>query len=331
MASPVSSDMQLVSVVVPIYKEERNVAPLVRRLEGIFERIGCRWELVFALDPSPDRTEEEIVALMEADYPIRLITFSRRIGKPLSLLAGLDHCMGDACVVMDADLQDPPELIEQMVQKWREGYKVVIAQRRSRRGEHPLYLKAAEFFYWLLDKISEVKVPRDAGDFRLMDARVVAEVCRFRERHAFLRGITAAVGFPTTVVPFDRDARRSGKTQISMLGAMNIALDGIIPFSRAPVRLVLALGVGLSFVGLASALIWVLAGLIQGFSGHWPISLLIVLLLMLSGITLTALGILGEYLVRVYEETRERPLYIVNQVKEAASMNRKLRDGQLKP
>jgi dolichol-phosphate mannosyltransferase len=320
----VSPDAPLISVLVPIYNEQHNVVPLVRRLEEIFQRMGLRWELVFALDPSPDGTQEEIVSLIEADYPIRLVLFSRRIGKPLSLLAGLDHCTGDACVVMDADLQDPPELIEQMVQKWRDGYKVVIAQRRSRKGERFLYLKAAELFYWLLDKISEVKVPRNTGDFRLLDARVVTEVRRFKERHGFFRGITAAVGFPTAVVPFDREARYSGKTQISWLGAVNIALDGIIPFSRAPVRLVLVSGVALLLLGLASGLIWLFAGLAKGFSAHWPIAGLAVLLVGLSGIIVTSLGILGEYLVRVYEEARERPLYIVQELKEARSLSLKL-------
>ena len=322
MDNSTSLDRTLISVVVPIYKEERNVAPLVKRLDGIFKRIGCLWELVFALDPSPDRTEEEIVALIEADYPIRLIKFSRRIGKPLSLLAGLEHCTGDASVVMDADLQDPPELIEQMIQQWRDGFMVVIAQRRSRTGENLFYLKAAETFYWLLEKIGEVKVPRNTGDFRLLDAKVVAEACRFRERHGFLRGITAAVGFPTVTIPFDRDARHSGKTQISIAGAMNIALDGIIPFSRVPMRLILGFGAALSLVGTVSALVWLVASIIQGFSGHWPISLLTILLVMLSGFGIAAIGVVGEYVVRSYEEIRERPLYIVEQVREAASLAR---------
>lgn len=320
MDSRISRDPGLISVVVPIYKEERNVAPLVKRLDAVFKGIGCGWELVFALDPSPDRTEDEIVSLIEADYPIRLVKFSRRIGKPLSLLAGLEHCKGDACVVMDADLQDPPELIVQMVQKWREGFMVVIAQRRSRVGENLLYLKAAECFYWLLEKIGEVKVPRNTGDFRLLDARVVAEACRFREHHGFLRGIVAAVGFPTTTIPFDRDARHAGKTQISLLGATNIALDGIIPFSRVPMRLILGTGIALSGLGIASGLIWLIASIVLGFSGHWPIVLLAILLALFSGLVLAGLGIVGEYVVRSYEETRERPLYIVELLREAASL-----------
>jgi polyisoprenyl-phosphate glycosyltransferase len=169
----VHSHRALISVVVPLYKEEKNVRPLVDRLEKVFAHLSYDWEIVFALDPSPDRTKEIIWECIEENFPIRLITFSRRIGKPLSLMAGLDCCKGDACVVIDADLQDPPELIANMIEKWEQGFEVVIAKRTSRKGENFLYLKAARLFYWILEKISEVKVPRDTGDFRLLDSRVV--------------------------------------------------------------------------------------------------------------------------------------------------------------
>ena len=179
------ADPPVISVVIPLYNEENNVKPLVDRLKEVFVKLECAWEVVFALDPSPDRTYSMIVDLVDAGYPIRLVTFSRRIGKPLSLIAGLDHSRGDVSVVIDADLQDPPELIEQMVEKWREGFDVVIARRSSRKGESYLYLRAAQIFYWLLDRVSEVRVPKDTGDFRLLDARVVREICQFRERHGF--------------------------------------------------------------------------------------------------------------------------------------------------
>jgi len=314
----------LISVVVPLYNEEDNVVLLVKKLEQVFDRMRCAWEVVFALDPSTDHTREKILELINKGYPIRLINFSRRIGKPLSLLAGLDHCLGDACVVIDADLQDPPELIEEMVHRWRAGYKVVIAQRISRKGENPLYLKAARCFYWLLEQISEVKIPRDAGDFRLLDARVVKEICRFRERHGFLRGITAAVGFPVSVVPFDRDPRHAGKAQISLRGAINIALDGIVPFSRVPVRGILVLGLAISIAGMGTGLVWLFYGLFRGFSDQWPIVLLCILMLLFTGITTASMGLLGEYVVRTYEEARERPLYVIDSIDEAPALARKL-------
>ena len=322
MSDPTTPDNPLISVVVPIYSEEANVLPLAERLRGVFQTIGCRWEIVFALDPSPDQTKARILELIADGYPIRLLTFSRRIGKPLSLLAGLDHASGDAVVVIDADLQDPPEIIADMVEKWREGYKVVIAQRKSRKGESYVYLKCAQLFYWLFEKTAEVKIPRNTGDFRLLDARAVKEIRRFRERHGFLRGITALAGFSTCVVEFDRDPRHAGKAQISLLGAFNIALDGIVPFSRAPLRIMLVTGFGLLGFGFSLLLVWLLSGIINGFGGNWALSLLCLLTLTMGGLITACLGVLGEYLVRIYEETRDRPLYIVDELIESTNSDR---------
>jgi polyisoprenyl-phosphate glycosyltransferase len=314
----------VISVVIPLYNEEENVKPLVDRLKQVFTRLKCPWEVVFALDPSTDNTYDTIVDLVDAGHPIRLVTFSRRIGKPLSLIAALDHSRGDVSVVIDADLQDPPELIVAMVERWREGFDVVIARRSSRKGENYLYLRAAQTFYWLLEKVSEVKVPKDTGDFRLLDARVVREICRFRERHGFLRGLTSAVGFSTTVITYDRDPRFSGRTQISFMGALNIALDGIVPFSRVPIRMIFVLGLASTVLGTGGGLIWSIWGALQGFSDKWPIVVLALFFLIMWGITLAAMGILGEYLVRAYEETRDRPLYIVDEIIEADSVPWKL-------
>ncbi len=326
--SSIQDENGLISVVVPLYKEESNVRPLIARLSEVFRRLDHPWEVVFALDPSPDRTREVIKELIAEGHPIRLLTFSRRIGKPLSLLAGLDHVTGDACIVIDADLQDPPEVIPKMVEKWKEGFQVVIAQRSSRKGENYLYLKAAQTFYRILEKISEVPVPKDTGDFRLLDARVLAEIRRFRERHGFLRGMTAAAGFRTAIIPYERDSRHSGRTQISVLGAINIALDGIVPFSRVPVRMLLAIGVGLVIAGMVAGGLWLVSGAIWGFSNFWPVILLLLFMICLSGIMLSGMGILGEYLVRTYEETRHRPLYIVDTIHEALSLPRKLDNPQ---
>ena len=314
----------LISIVIPLYNEENNVQPLVERLAAVLNRAECSWELVFALDPSPDRTQQKIRELMDANYPIRLVIFSRRIGKPLSVLAGLDHCQGDACIIIDADLQDPPELIEQMIEKWRQGFEVVIPQRVSRKGENFLYLMAADIFYWLLGKIAEVEVPKNTGDFRLMDARVVREVRRFRERHGFLRGIVASAGFRTAIIPYYREPRFAGRTQIPLAGAFNIALDGIVPFSRIPVRTILALGLILLLLGGGTALIWLLCSIFRGFSHLAPFIALGILGLLLSGIVVTSMGIIGEYLVRAYEEIRRRPLYIVDKIEETASLPRKI-------
>ncbi len=313
----------MVSVVVPIYREAENVKPLLKRLRDVFQACGCDWEVVFAMDPSPDRTREEIVSSLREGDPVRLVCFSRRMGKPISLMAGLEHARGDACIIMDADLQDPPELIAEMVRKWQEGFKVVIAQRTSRKGEGFLYLKAAELFYWILDRVSEVKVPKNTGDFRLLDRIVVERVVRFRERHGFLRGITAAVGFSTTIVPFERDPRLSGKTQIPLAGAVNIALDGIIPFSRLPVRMIFWTGVCFVMLALLGAFAVTVIGLVRGFPDMWPVYLLCTLSIGLCGMVLAALGVIGEYLVRTYEETRDRPWYIVEEILESENLPRR--------
>ena len=317
-------DTPLISIVIPLYNEENNVQPLAERLAAVLNRAECSWELVFALDPSPDRTQQKIRELMDANYPIRLVLFSRRIGKPLSLLAGLDHCRGDACIIIDADLQDPPELIEEMIEKWRQGFEVVIPQRVSRKGENFFYLIAADTFYWLLGKIAEVEVPKNTGDFRLMDARVVREVCRFRERHGFLRGIVASAGFRTVIIPYYREPRFTGRTQIPLAGAFNIALDGIVPFSRIPVRIILALGLILLLLGGGTGLIWLLRSIFSGFSNLSPFMALGILGLLLSGIVVSSMGVIGEYLVRAYEEIRRRPLYIVDKIEESASLPRKI-------
>jgi len=311
----------LISVVAPIYNEEENVITLVHRLAEVFEKLHIDWELVFAVDPCTDRTEEKILEMIDANFPVRMVKFSRRFGKPVSLLAGLRHCLGDATIVIDSDLQDPPELIGAMINKWREGNLVVIAQRTSRQGENFLYLKFAELFYWVLDKFSEVKVPRNTGDFRLLDKRVVEEICRINERHGFLRGLTALVGFKTAVIPFDRDSRLNGQTQISVMGAVGIALDGIIPFSKAPIRMILALGLGIFGIGIIVDLLWIIFGFMRSFEFNWLLLGLFPFALTFFGVIIGCLGVVGEYVLRCYEDSRDRPLYIVDSILESEKLS----------
>lgn len=316
----------LVSVVAPIYNEENNVIVLTHRIKEVFEKLHVDWEIVFALDPCTDRTEDKILELIEAGFPIRLVKFSRRFGKPVSLMAGLRHSMGDACVVIDSDLQDPPELIEAMIEKWREGNLVVIAQRTSRKGENFFYLKSAELFYWILDKFSEVKVPRNTGDFRLLDKKVVQEISKINERHGFLRGLTSLVGFKTALIPFDRDSRLSGKTQISFLGACGIALDGIVPFSKAPIRFIMALGMAIFVFGIAAFLLWTASVVLIGCGEFWPVFVLFFISWIFLGLTIVCLGVVGEYVLRCYEDSRDRPLYIVDSIVESDKLYRRMSD-----
>lgn len=322
--STTSKNNPLISVVAPIFNEENNVISLVHRLDEVFNKLNLNWELVLALDPCTDRTEEKILELIDANYPIRMVKFSRRFGKPVSLLAGLRHCLGDATIVIDADLQDPPELIGSMIEKWNEGNLVVIAQRTSRKGESFLYLKFAELFYWILEKFSDVRVPRDTGDFRLLDKRVVEEICLINERHGFLRGLTALVGFRTAIVTFERDARLAGQTQISLMGAIGIALDGIFPFSRAPIRLIMALGLVALGVGVMAAVLWIIYGLVKGCGSNWLLLGIFPFALTSFGVIISCIGVVGEYVLRCYEETRSRHLYIVDRIVESSKLSRKL-------
>src|SRR5687767_6378653 len=220
------------SVVVPVYREERNIAEFVRRVRPILEKAVARYEIIFALDPSPDRSEEVILELRADDPRIKLLKFSRRFGQPMASLAGLQYSAGDAVVVMDVDLQDPPELIQEMVAKWREGFDVVYAQRRSRKGETWVKRIVSWFGYRLINRIAEVHIPPNTGDFRLLSRRVVNEVIRLKEFHGFLRGLVPLVGFRQTAVLFDRPPRFAGSGNYHrFLGSLQIGLNGVICFS----------------------------------------------------------------------------------------------------
>ena len=243
---------------------------------------------------------------------IRLITFSRRFGQPAATIAGLCLCKGDACVVIDVDLQDPPELIGPMLEKWREGYKVVYAKRRSRKGETFLKTWISHFGYRLINRISDVDIPLNTGDFRLMDRRVVDELKKLHESHGYLRGMVAFIGFRQTFIEYDRDERASGISNYNRhLGSLKIAFNGIVGFSIRPLQAATISG-GIIALGAFLLGFWILfeklvlrAELTPGLT--WTI----VLITFLSGVQLFSLGIMGEYVGRIYEEVRQRPLYIV--------------------
>ena len=222
----------LLSVVVPVYKEEKNIPEFLRRIRPILAAITEDYEIIFSLDPSPDRTEDVILEHRAADARIKLLKFSRRFGQPMATLAGLEYSSGDAVVAMDVDLQDPPELLHEMIAKWREGYDVVLPQRRHRTGEPLIKKFVAATGYKVINKIADVKIPPNTGDFRLMKRRVVAEVVRLKESHGFLRGMVAVVGFRQAIIPFDRPARFAGETNYNrFLGSLRIGFNGIFCFS----------------------------------------------------------------------------------------------------
>lgn len=302
--------MQL-SIIVPVYREEGNIPEFLRRLHEIIDPLVTDYELIFSLDPSPDRTEEVILEARARDERIKLLKFSRRVGQPMATLAGMQYSSGAAVIVMDVDLQDPPELVGEMLAKWREGYEVVLPQRRHRTGEPWIKKAVAAVGYKVINKIADVQIPPNTGDFRLMSRRVVTEVVKLRESHGFLRGMVAVVGFKQCIIPFDRPPRFSGETNYNrFFGSLRIGFNGIFCFSTYALTLSTMLGfaiAGCSFLLMAVYLFYKL----MGWQILWGNPTLVILVTFLGGVQLISVGILGEYIGRIYEEVRGRPKYIV--------------------
>jgi polyisoprenyl-phosphate glycosyltransferase len=302
----------LISLVVPVYREEKNIPEFVRRIGPILGRITEDYEIIFALDPSPDRTEEVILEERGKDGRIKLLKFSRRFGQPMASLAGMQYSSGDAVIVMDVDMQDPPELVQEMVAKWREGYDVVLPQRTRRTGEPWIKRLVAETGYKVINKIADVRIPPNSGDFRLMSRRVVNEVVKLKESHGFLRGMVAVVGFKQYLLPFERPARFSGETNYNrFFGSLRIGFNGIFCFSTYALTLSTQLG----FVIAGASFLIAIAYLVMKLCGFpFPVGnpTLVILVLFMGGIQLISVGILGEYIGRIYEEVRARPRFIVD-------------------
>jgi dolichol-phosphate mannosyltransferase len=299
------------SIVVPVYREEKNVLEFLRQTTPVLEGLSIDYEIIFCLDPSPDRTEQVILDQREHNPRLKLLTFSRRFGQPMATLAGLQYSRGDAVIVMDVDLQDPPGLIREMVARWREGYDVVLAQRRTREGEPLIRKIGARVAYWMIRRVAEVDIPENTGDFRLLSRRAVDEISRLKECHGFLRGLVSLVGFRQTVVQFDRPTRFAGKTNYPSIGSMRIALNGLVCFSSAALRLSSVMG----FLTAGFSLLLTLAYLVLKFIGYpimWGNPTMVILITFLGGVQLISVGILGEYIGRIYDEVRMRPKFIVD-------------------
>lgn len=302
----------LLSLVVPVYKEEKNIPEFLRRLRPILAGVTEDYEIIFSLDPSPDRTEDVILEQRAQDARIKLLKFSRRFGQPMATLAGLQYSRGDAVIVMDVDLQDPPELVQTMVTKWREGYDVVLPQRRERTGEPWIKKLVASSGYKVINKIADVRIPPNTGDFRLMSRRVVEEVVHLKESHGFLRGMVAVVGFKQCLIPFDRPARFAGETNYNrFFGSLRIGFNGIFCFSTYALTLSTMAGFAIAGVSFLIALAY-LAMKLAGFPFPIGNPTIVILVLFMGGIQLISVGILGEYIGRIYEEVRSRPKYIVD-------------------
>jgi dolichol-phosphate mannosyltransferase len=299
------------SIVAPCWNEEESLPTLYRRIKEVMEQTGESWELVLVNDGSADRTPELMAELHQADPRVRYVDFARNFGHQIAVTAGMDYAQGDAVILIDADLQDPPELILEMIQKWREGYHVVYAVRSKRLGETWFKLVTAKLFYRLIYRITDVNIPLDTGDFRLMDRRVVEMLRQMRERHRFIRGMTSWVGFKQTGVYYERQERFAGETGYPLRRMLKFAGDAITGFSYFPLQMATYLGfaiAGLSALGVVAVILARLFGN-EAFFGQ---ATTLVMVLFLGGVQLISLGIIGEYLGRIYDEVKGRPLYVVN-------------------
>jgi polyisoprenyl-phosphate glycosyltransferase len=304
---PRARELGLLSVVTPMHDEEGNVGPLYERLSAALA--GVEWELVVTDDGSRDGTGRLLAELAARDERVKVITLSRNFGHQPAITAGLEHARGDVVVMIDADLQDPPELIPDMVARWRDGADVVYAVRQSREGETRMKLATAHVFYRLMARLAQIELPVDAGDFRLMDRRALEALLSMPERSRFLRGMTVWIGFTQTAVPYQREARTAGETKFSPRRMLRFSFDAISSFSYFPLQLATVLGFLISFLAFLAIPLTVVAR-IKGIFVPGISSTLVVVLL-LGGIQLITLGVVGEYVGRIYDEVKRRPLYVV--------------------
>ena len=313
----------VLSIVVPLFNEEGNVSPLMQRIAAIADRLpgSPSYEVILVNDGSSDATASAVRAEMGRYANVVLASLSRNFGHQLAASAGIDLASGDAVVLMDGDLQDPPELIEQFVQKWRDGYDVVYAVRRTRKGESPFKLLTARLFYRTIKRLTKVSIPVDTGDFRLMSRRVVDALKLTRERHRFLRGLVSWVGYPQIGVEYDRDERFSGHTKYPFTKMLRFAIDGITSFSEIPLRFASYMGFAVSIFAFVVAGAEILLKLFTGYNYPGYTSTIFAILF-LGGVQLISIGTLGEYVGRIYDQVKARPLYLIADVMRGEDVRR---------
>lgn len=317
-------DNPQLSIVVPVYKEENNIRPFLQRMRSVMQKMEVSYEILFCLDPSPDKTEAVIREEINRDSHIKLIVFSRRFGQPAATMGGILYCKGQTCVVIDVDLQDPPELIQSMYEKLQHGYEVIYAKRSSRKGETIIKKVIAYLGYKVINKLSDVKIPTNTGDFRIMTRRVIEEIRKLNESHGFLRGLVAYVGFKQSFIEYDRDERFAGKGNYNRLtGSLKIGLNGLVSFSSRPLQMMSVAGAviaGFSFLlGF-----WYVLQKLMGFELTPGLSTTVLVVTFFSGVQLLCLGMMGEYVGRIYDEVKRRPMFIIDDVVENKKISHQL-------
>ncbi len=304
--------MTQISIVVPVRNEEKNLKTFLNRIENVLNKINKSYEIIFALDPSTDNTEKIILEEIKRNKNIKLLIFSRQFGQPAATIAGIANCKGSYCVIIDVDLQDPPEIIEQLYNKIISGYEVVYAKRKSRKGETFIKRLISSFGYYLINKLSDVNIPKNTGDFRIISRRVIDHLKELNESHGFLRGMVAFVGFNQTYIEYDRDQRHGGKGKYNKyFGSLQIGINGLIGFSSRPLFYMSVIGFVIAFFSFFLG-IWYFFQKILGINLTLGLTTTVILISFFAGVQLLGLGLLGEYVGRIYDEVKKRPKYILD-------------------
>ena len=301
---------KLISIIVPLYNEEEIVKNTVIQLNEIASHWNEDFEIIFVNDGSLDKTYQILKEIAKNNKKIKIINFSRNFGHQMAFTAGIDFAKGDAVIVIDGDLQDPPEIMTKFVKKWKEGYQVVYGKRLQRKGENYFKLISAKLFYRFMATLSDISIPKDTGDFRLMDKIVINKLISMREKHRFIRGMVSWVGFKQTSVEYVRNSRIAGKTKFPLNKMLKFALDAIFSFSTTPIKYTLYFGFFSMMLSLSGIIFVLLSRLItDNWVSGWIT--IIIAVLFIGGVQLISIGVLGEYIGRIFEEIKRRPLYII--------------------
>ena len=301
-----------ISIVVPVHNESENIKPFLNTVESVLKKMEKSYEIIFVLDPSIDDTENIILEEIKRNKNIKLLTLSRRFGQPASTMAGIYNCKGSYCVIIDVDLQDPPELIEDMYKKINTGYEVIYAKRKTREGETAIKKVISSIGYYLINKLSDIQIPRDAGDYRIISRKVINQLKELNESHGFLRGMVAFVGYKQSFIEYDRKERLAGKSKYNkFFGSLKIGLNGLIGFSSRPLFLMSISGFIIAFLSFMLGL-WYIFQKVSGINLTPGLTTTVILISFFAGVQLFGLGLVGEYIGRIYDEVKKRPKYIVD-------------------
>ena len=305
-------EKELLSIIVPMYYEELVAYECYHRLKDVVDKIDFMdHEIIFVNDGSKDRTLSILKSIAKSDKSVKIIDFSRNFGHQAAVTAGLFNCKGDAVVIIDADLQDPPEIIPDMIAKWKEGHQVIYGKRKKRSGESKFKLLTAKYFYKILSYMSSIEIPRDTGDFRLMDKIVVEAFKEMPEQNRFIRGMVSWIGFDQVPLEYNRDDRFAGETKYPLRKMIKFATDGIVSFSTKPLKLTAIFGTCTIGISILLIIYTIIMKIVSNTSMGWASTMCVILFF--SGVQLLSLGVIGEYIARIYDESKNRPLYLVKE------------------